>query len=116
MVRSAHNLLQSMVSTPDRRSTMKRTLLAVAIAAFGSAASAGIPGYVTDAEGKPFRTAFGDCVHTGTWTPAQAISACDPVANAAPVVSAPLQPKEEEAATEPAQEQAPEPVAEPAPP
>ena len=62
---------------------MKKTLLAAALAAFGTAALAE-PGYVTQTYGGgPVMTQFGECVHTGTWTPDQAISPCDAVPRAA---------------------------------
>lgn len=62
---------------------MKKTLLAAALAAFGTAALAE-PGYVTQTYGGgPVMTPFGLCVHTGTWTPDQAISPCDAVPRAA---------------------------------
>jgi len=62
---------------------MKKTLLAAALAAFGTAALAE-PGYVTQSSGAgPATTPFGLCVHTGTWTPDQAIAPCDAVPRAA---------------------------------
>jgi len=66
---------------------MKRTLLAAALAALGTAAMAE-PGYVTQSYGDgPVTTPFGLCVHSGTWTPDQAVTPCDavPRAAAAPV-------------------------------
>jgi OOP family OmpA-OmpF porin len=35
-------------------------------------------GYLTDSAGKVVRNAYGDCWRTGYWTPAMAISECDP--------------------------------------
>jgi len=83
---------------------MKRTFLAASLAVIGTAAFAE-PGYVTDSSGHQVTGAFGQCVRSGTWTPAQAKEPCDPVPNAAPVVSAAPQPVEE-----PLAEQAPEPA------
>jgi OOP family OmpA-OmpF porin len=92
-----------------------RTLLAAALAALGTAASAQ-PGYVTDSSGNPVTNAFGDCVHSGFWTPELAQSPCDAVpvsAAPAPVVSAEPQPapeaKEEPLQNEPTAEAAPPP-------
>src|SRR6185295_5336557 len=62
---------------------MKKTLLAAALAAFGTAALAE-PGYVTQTYGGgPVMNSYGQYVHTGTWTPDQAISPCDAVPRAA---------------------------------
>lgn len=46
------------------------------------------PGYVTDSSGQIVKTGSGLCLHTGTYTPANAVKGCDPVAEvkvAAPV-------------------------------
>jgi OOP family OmpA-OmpF porin len=62
---------------------MKRTLLAAALAALGTAALAE-PGYVTQTYGGgPVTTPFGICVHSGFWTPDQAVTPCDAVPRAA---------------------------------
>ncbi|HXU41590.1 MAG TPA: OmpA family protein [Burkholderiales bacterium] len=62
---------------------MKRTLLAAALAALGTAAIAE-SGYVTQSSGAgPVTTPFGLCVHSGTWTPDQAVTPCDAVPRAA---------------------------------
>ena len=62
---------------------MKRTLLAAALAALGTAAHAA-DGYVTQTYGGgPVTTPFGLCVHSGTWTPDKAIAPCDAVPRAA---------------------------------
>jgi OOP family OmpA-OmpF porin len=62
---------------------MKKTLLAVALATLGTAALAE-PGYVTQSSGAgPVTTPFGLCVHSGTWTPDQAMAPCDAVPRAA---------------------------------
>ena len=62
---------------------MKKTLLAAALAALGTAALAE-PGYVTQTYGGgPATTPFGLCVHSGTWTPDQAAAPCDAVPRAA---------------------------------
>ncbi len=62
---------------------MKKTLLAAALAAVGTAALAE-PGYVTQSSGAgPVTTPFGLCVHSGTWSPDQAVTPCDTVPRAA---------------------------------
>jgi len=62
---------------------MKKTLLAAALAALGTAAMAET-GYVTQTYGGgPVTTPFGLCVHSGTWTPDQAVTPCDAVPRAA---------------------------------
>jgi len=62
---------------------MKKTLLAAALAALGTAAMAE-SGYVTQTYGGgPVTTPFGLCVHSGTWTPDQAATPCDAVPRAA---------------------------------
>ena len=38
------------------------------------------PGYVTDSSGQIVKTGTGLCLHTGTYTPANAVKGCDPVA------------------------------------
>lgn len=87
---------------------MKRTLLAVALAALGTAALAE-PGYVTQSSGAgPATTPFGLCVHSGTWTPDQAVAPCDAVPRAA-VAPAPV--AQAEPAPEPARAPEPEPLA-----
>jgi OOP family OmpA-OmpF porin len=42
----------------------------------------GVPGYVTDGSGKIVQTGTGICLHSGTYTPADAIKGCDPVVEA----------------------------------
>ena len=42
-------------------------------------------GYVTDGSGKIVQTGSGLCLHTGTYTPADAVKGCDPVAEKKPV-------------------------------
>jgi OOP family OmpA-OmpF porin len=39
----------------------------------------GTPGYVTDGSGQIVKTGTGLCLHTGTYTPADAVKGCDPV-------------------------------------
>ena len=58
-----------------------------AASASGSGAPAGIPGYLTDSRSSVVRSGFGDCWHTGSWTPALAtVVGCDGVlAKAVPV-------------------------------
>src|SRR6185295_7155379 len=86
---------------------MKKTLLAAALAAFGTAALAE-PGYVTQTYGGgPVMNSYGECVHTGTWTPDQAISPCDAVPRAATAPAPVVQQSE----PEPARAAEPEPLA-----
>jgi OOP family OmpA-OmpF porin len=71
---------------------MKKTLLAAALAALGTAAHAA-DGYVTQTYGGgPVTTPFGLCVHSGTWTPQQAAAPCDavPRASVAPPPAPPV--------------------------
>lgn len=80
---------------------MKKTLIAAALAALGTAAFAE-PGYVTQSSGAgPVTTPFGLCVHSGTWTPDQAVTPCDAVPRAA-VAPAPVTRSEPARAPEPA--------------
>lgn len=39
----------------------------------------GTPGYVTDGSGQIVRTGSGLCLHSGSYTPANAVKGCDPV-------------------------------------
>src|SRR6185503_3865110 len=88
---------------------MKRTLIAAALAALGTAAHAA-DGYVTQTYGGgPATTPFGLCVHSGTWTPEQAAAPCDAVPRAA-VASPPAPVARAEPAPAPAAP-APEPQA-----
>ena len=87
---------------------MKKTLIAAALAALGTAAALAEPGYVTQSSGAgPVTTPFGLCVHSGTWTPDQAITPCDAVPRAA--VAPPAAPI---AQSEPARAPEPETLAE----
>ncbi len=43
------------------------------------AVAQGTLGYVTDGSGKIVQTGSGLCLHTGTYTPADAVKGCDPV-------------------------------------
>jgi len=45
----------------------------------------GVPGYVTDGSGKIVQTGTGLCLHSGTYTAADAIKGCDPVTAARPL-------------------------------
>lgn len=90
---------------------MKRTLLAASLAALGTAALAE-PGYVTQTYGGgPATTPFGLCVHSGTWTPDQAVAPCDAVPRAAAVAPPPAP----VARTEPAPAPEPEPLVQESP-
>jgi OOP family OmpA-OmpF porin len=46
------------------------------------AVAQGTPGYVTDGSGQIVKTGTGLCLHTGTWTAADAVKGCDIVAKA----------------------------------
>jgi len=91
---------------------MKRTLLAAALAALGTAAFAE-SGYVTQSQGSgPVTNPFGLCWHSGQWTPDQAVSPCDAVPRAAAAPPAPVAQSEPEPARAPepqtlAQEESP---------
>jgi OOP family OmpA-OmpF porin len=57
-----------------------KALLAVVLSAVAFLALAqGTPGYVTDGSGQIVKTGTGLCLHTGTYTPADAVKGCDPV-------------------------------------
>jgi OOP family OmpA-OmpF porin len=58
-------------------------ILLSAVACLAVAQSA--TGYVTDGSGQIVKTGSGLCLHTGTWTAADAVRGCDPVAERAPV-------------------------------
>jgi OOP family OmpA-OmpF porin len=49
------------------------------------AVAQGTPGYVTDGSGQIVKTGTGLCLHTGTWTAADAVRGCDPVTAARPL-------------------------------
>ena len=49
------------------------------------AVAQGTQGYVTDGSNQIVRTGTGLCLHTGTYTPADAINGCDPAPERAPV-------------------------------
>lgn len=55
-------------------------LAALTLSGIAGAAQINTQAYLTDTHGNVVRTASGLCVHTGHWTPAQAIEECDPVA------------------------------------
>ena len=63
-----------------------KALFAVLLSAVAFLAIAqGTPGYVTDGSGQIIKTGSGLCLHTGTWTAADAVRGCDPVPERAPV-------------------------------
>lgn len=89
---------------------MKKSLLAAALAAMGTAALAQ-PGYVTQSFGAgPVTTPFGLCVHSGTWSPDQAAAPCDAVPRAAAAPAPVIAQQQPEPAPEPKAEPAPEPA------
>jgi OOP family OmpA-OmpF porin len=49
------------------------------------AVAQGTPGYVTDGSGQIVKTGSGLCLHTGTWTAADAVRGCEPVPERTPV-------------------------------
>lgn len=55
----------------------KKIILAVFAFSLVSTSFAGIPGYVTDSQGKLVRDAAKRCVKTGTWKPENMIPECD---------------------------------------
>lgn len=63
-------------------STKQKALVVAASIVLGACATGGSVappyGYVTDVSNVPLRTAFGQCVCTGYWTPALANEQCDP--------------------------------------
>jgi len=85
---------------------MKKTLLAAALAALGTTAVLAEPGYVTQSSGAgPVTNRFGLCVHSGFWTPDQAVAPCDAVPRAA-VAPPPAPAAQAEPAPPPAEPQA----------
>jgi OmpA-OmpF porin, OOP family len=60
-----------------------KALLAIMLSAVTVLAVAqGTPGYVTDGSGQIVKTGTGLCLHTGTYTPQNAVRGCDPVDDA----------------------------------
>ena len=49
------------------------------------AVAQGTPGYVTDGSGQIVKTGTGLCLHSGTYTPADAVRGCDPAPERTPV-------------------------------
>src|SRR4051812_36698208 len=89
---------------------MKRTLLAAALAAMGTAAIAA-PGYVTQSSGAgPVTSPYGLCWHSGDWDATKASAPCDAVTRASTPPPAPVA-----RAADPAPAPAPEQLAQPAP-
>ena len=63
-----------------------KALLAIMLSAVTVLAVAqGTPGYVTDGSGQIVKTGTGLCLHTGTYTPQNAVRGCDPIPERAPV-------------------------------
>lgn len=69
----------------------KKLVLTISILAFTAPSFAGIPGYVTDSQGKLVRDAEKRCVRTGTWEPKNLIPECDTAKPAKPVAT-PIEP------------------------
>jgi OOP family OmpA-OmpF porin len=53
------------------------TILRIAVACISLATLSASAGYLTDGTGQVVRNSYGECVHTGFWTPDQAIIGCD---------------------------------------
>lgn len=65
-----------------------KALFAVLLSAITFLAVAqGTPGYVVDGSGQIVKTGTGLCLHSGTYTPADAVKGCDPVQTKAVPVS-----------------------------
>lgn len=64
---------------------MKALLAIVLSTATLLAVAQGIPGYVTDGSGQIVKTGSGLCLHTGSYTTADAVKGCDPVIEKAAV-------------------------------
>jgi OOP family OmpA-OmpF porin len=64
-----------------------KVLLAILLSSLTLASAVAVEGYVTDSSGAIVGTGSGLCLHTGSWTPQNAVKGCDPVAEvkAAPV-------------------------------
>lgn len=63
-----------------------KALFAILLSAVAFLAVAqGTPGYVIDRSGQIVKTGSGLCLHSGTYTPANAVKGCDPVAEVKPV-------------------------------
>ena len=55
-----------------------RLLAAFATLVFtGPALAAGVPGYLTDSQDAIVHNNYGECWHTGSWTPEMAVVGCD---------------------------------------
>lgn len=54
-----------------------KALLAILLSSLAVTAFAQTQGYVTASDGSIVKTGTGLCLHTGTWTPADAVEGCD---------------------------------------
>jgi OOP family OmpA-OmpF porin len=61
-----------------------KVLLAILLSSLTLASAVAVEGYVTDGSGKIVSTGTGLCLHTGSWTPQNAVRGCDPVVQAKP--------------------------------
>lgn len=61
-----------------------KVLLAFLLSALTLTSAIAVEGYVTDSSGKIVGTSSGLCLHTGSWTPQNAVKGCDPVAEVRP--------------------------------
>lgn len=113
-------------TAPRRSAAPAATTQPATTASFAPVSAHGNPGYLTDTNGIVVRSTWGDCWHTGSWTPALAtVVGCDGVlAKAVPVPAPAPSPKPQAPAESTAQPQArtagaeatpPSPPPEPAP-
>ena len=66
-------------------------IVAAALPVMASAATSANDGYLVDSAGSIVKSGFGECWHTGYWTPALAVDECDAAADK-PVAMLPPQP------------------------
>ena len=62
-----------------------KVLLAILLSSLTLACAVAAEGYVTDSGGTVVGTGSGLCLHTGSWTPQNAVRGCDPVVEAKPM-------------------------------
>ena len=67
-----------------------KVLLAILLSSLTLASAVAVEGYVTDGSGKIVGTGSGLCLHTGSWTPQNAVRGCDPVVEAKPTKPMPV--------------------------
>lgn len=62
-------------------------MFASAMIAGQASAATSVKGYMVDTEGRIVKNSYGECWHTGSWTPADAVPGCDGVEVKKPVVA-----------------------------